>query len=467
MFSALIASLAASFAALSAAAFSAFVGVSGGRIASAASGAIPTVANASDLISHRLPLYSATSAIFRCTAALVRSGREPFAWAVSRKLSLAPLLWSLGLRSKNSTRGLTRSSGNSLSSSGLIASASSAVMPTEASTSTLTSHRCGAFSRYSATSAIFRCTAALVRSGREPFAWAVSRKLSLAPLLGSLGLASKNSTSGLRSSSGNSTLRSLRARSPSSPPSSAFGRFSSTATVGSYTRMAALVPGRNRTGASARSTSRRDPDSSTGGSTSGAPPAGSSREAARSTKPAMTSGWCRRRACLVHCTSRARVRSLNPLESGAPGAGAASGSSSSEKSGSARSIGSSPHSTSLTPSPSDSSPSLTTNPSSSSSDTPSPSSSSTSSSERDSPSSISSHSSPESKCSPSSVTYSTSGSRANGRRPVTARDTDPGLSGNVPDPQNGGLPPSTGNVFANDSFRVPSEPLAALASGPS
>ena len=272
----------------------------------------------------------------------------------------------------------------------------------------------------------------------------------------------------------------MRTRSPPSPPSSAFGRFfpalkgasapasSLTATVGSYTRMTALLPGRNRTGASARSTSRRDPESSAAwGSTSGAP-AGSSTPA-WSTKPAMTSGWCRRRACLVHCTSRARVLSLNPLESGAPGAaGSASvGSSSSEKSASARSIGSSPHSTSLTPSPSDSSPSFTTNPSSSSSDTTSPSSSSTSSSERDSPSSTSSHSSPESKCSPSVVTYSTLGSRAKGRRPVTAVDTDPGLSGNVPDPQNGGLPPSTGNVFANDSRGVPSVPPGLSASGPS
>ena len=126
-------------------------------------------------------------------------------------------------------------------------------------------------------------------------------------------------------------------------------------------------------------------------------------------------------------------------------------------------MGSSP-SVSLTPSPSDSSPSFTTNPSSSSSETPSPSSSSTSSSERDSPSSTSSHSSPESKCSPSSVTYSTSGSLANGRRPVTARDTKPGLSGNTPDPQNGGLPPSTGKVFANDSF---SPSVKVTASGPS
>ena len=165
MFAALTASRAASLAARSAAAFSALVGVCGGRIASAASNAMFTAANASGLTSHRLPLYSASSVTFRWTAALVRSGCAPSAWETSRNFSLAPLLWSLGLVRRNSNSGLTSSSGNSFPSSGRIASASCELKLTDANTCGLISHRCGLVNRYSAHSAIFLCTAFLVKSG--------------------------------------------------------------------------------------------------------------------------------------------------------------------------------------------------------------------------------------------------------------------------------------------------------------
>ena len=294
---------------------------------------------------------------------------------------------------------------------------------------------------------------------------------SLAPLLCNFGLVSKNSTRGLRSSSGNSLLP-FFAVSPSefaSAPRSAADRFLPAPlppgaslsialrsslfvdTDGSYMRMAAreYVPGRNRTGARARSTSifapSAPPDSSVfaSGVPGGAAP-----------KSAMTSGWFLRLACFVHCTSCDSARFLNPdeLESVAPVSSSAPARSkpSSSEPRSSRSIGSCPSSpSSLTPSPSDSSPSFTTKPSSSSSEIGSPSSSaSTSSSDKDSPSSTSSHSSPESKYSPSSATYSTFESLRKGVRPVTCEETRPGRSGNTPEPQNAGRPPSTGNVLS-------------------